>query len=248
MYNYPTNFSTHINIDNINSLILDFNKGDVNGDGVMDYVYLIGNEPLEDSPFRDNIRLMIIDGKTKNEKITNLKVDKGYSPTLFLGDFSGNTINDILISINTGGSGGFTFHYIYSYINNQPELLFDFEKFNKAYKYKVNYKKDYKVEIICKTTKTKYILDINYKGKPYLLEIYDENGKLKKAIKGRVNPLGALYPIDFQRDGTYELLAEQRIAGRYNTDGLGYVQTSLKWDGKDFVPFFTTISIYGEKL
>lgn len=77
-------------------------------------------------------------------------------------------------------------------------------------------------------------------------EIYDESGILKEPIEGWVNPLGGLYPIDFQRDGTYELYAEQRIAGRYNADGLGYVQTSLKWDGQGFVPFYQTVGIYGE--
>lgn len=35
-------------------------------------------------------------------------------------------------------------------------------------------------------------------------------------IEGWVNPLSGLYPIDFDRDGTYELEAHQTIAGRYS--------------------------------
>lgn len=90
-----------------------------------------------------------------------------------------------------------------------------------------------------------YTIDIKYKGDEYLSEIYDENGKLKQPIEGWVNPLGGLYPIDYQRDGNYELYATQRIAGRYNADGLGYVQTSLSWNGEEFIPFFQTVGILG---
>ncbi|TCO79385.1 VCBS repeat-containing protein [Marinisporobacter balticus] len=249
MYYYPMYVPRTMGLNNKNGHVLDFKQGDVNGDGIIDYVYLIGDKPYgEESPFRDHIRLKIIDGKTQQEMIIPLKENAGYGPALFLGDFSGDKVDDILINIFSGGSGGYTFYYIYSFLNNQPNMIFDFEKFNAAYVYEVNYKDNYKVEVISKNTNTKYILDITYKGEDYLSEIYDENGKLKEPIEGWVNPLGGLYPIDFQRDGTYELYAEQRIAGRYNADGLGYVQTSLKWNGQQFVPFFQTVGIYGGKI
>ncbi|WZL74366.1 VCBS repeat-containing protein [Clostridiaceae bacterium 35-E11] len=249
MHYYPMYFPKNMGMNSTNGYILDFKKGDVNGDGVIDYVYLIGNLPYgTGSPFRDHIRLKIIDGKTSRETTIQLKENAGYGPTLFLGDFTGDKVDDILISIDSGGSGGYAFYYMYSFVKNQPKMIFDFEQFNAAYIYEVNYQDNYKVEIISKNTNTRYIIDITYKGKDYLSEIYDKNGKLKEPIKGWVNPLGGLYPIDFQRDDDYELYAEQRIAGRYNADGLGYVQTSLEWKGQGFVPFFQTVGIYGEDL
>ncbi len=248
MYYDPRYFQDSMSLNHQNGYVLDCKTGDVNGDGVIDYVYLIGDKPYEDSPFRDNIRLKIVDGKTHKETIIPLKQNAGYGPSLFLGDFSKDKINDILISIDSGGSGGYAFYYIYSFVNNQPKILFDFEKFNDAFVYEVNYKDNYRVEVISQSTNTKYILDITYKGEEYLSEIYDENGKLKAPIQGWVNPLGGLYPIDFQRDGTYELYADQRIAGRYNADGLGYVQTSLAWKEKEFVPFFQTVGIFGGSI
>ncbi|QXM06271.1 VCBS repeat-containing protein [Crassaminicella indica] len=247
MYYYPMYFQRQRKVNNNRSYTLDFKQGDVNGDGILDYVYLVGNKPYGiESPFRDNIKLKIIDGKTKDETIIDLKENAGYNPTLFLGDFSGDKIDDILISINSGGSGGYAFYYIYSFLNNKPKMIFDSEKFNAEYIYDVNYKDDYKVEVLSKNTNKKYILDIQYKGEAYLSEIYDKYGNLKEPIKGWVNPLGGLYPIDFQRDGTYELYAEQRVAGRYNADALGYVQTSLKWNTNRFIHFFQTIGIFGE--
>lgn len=229
------------------SYILDFKKGDVNGDRIKDYVYIIGDKPFGDeSPARSNIRLKIVDGRTNREFIIRLKEDTGYNPTLFLGDFTGDNVKDIMVSIDSGGSGAIGFYYIYSFLDNQPEKIFDYEIFDEEYQYSVNYLDDYKAEVISEENNKRYILDLTYKGQEYLSEIYNDDGTLKEPIIGWVDPLSGLYPIDFQRDGTFELYAEQLIAGRYHADGLGYVQTSLKWDGQRFVNYYQTVGIYGE--
>jgi len=210
-----------------------------------DNVYLVCKKPYgDDSPFRDNLILIVQDGKTKFFTKIVLKENTGYNPTLFLGDFTSNKVKDILISIDSGGSGGYAFYYIYSFLRNVPKVVFDFEKFNEKYTYTVNFKDNYEVQVTDKNN-NKYIINIRYKGEEYLSEIYDENGNLKEPIEGWVNPLGGLYPVDFRRDGTYELYATRSIAGRYNADVLGYVQTSLEWNGKDFKPFFQTLGILG---
>ena len=76
----------------------------------------------------------------------------------------GDGTADILISIASGGSGGIMYYYIYSFINNTPQLLFDFNANN-----------------------------------------------------------------------VYELLAYQKIAGRYNADSLGYILNTLKWKDNIFI-------------
>lgn len=224
---YPQNMS--------NIYILDFRQGDVNGDHIPDNIYLVGRKPYGlDSPFVDNITLKIRDGKTNCLYSIPLKFNAGYSPALFLGDFINNKVKDILISIDSGGSGGYGFFYIYSFLNNQVQKLFDFELFNYYYRYNVIYKDNYKVEIINKTLNKKFTIDISNKGNAYLSEIYDENGKLKAPLQGYVSALNRLYPVDFQRDGNYELYAIQRIIGRYNADTLGFVETPLRWNGQRF--------------
>lgn len=244
MYYYPLFFRNQMKCNK--KYILDFKRGDVNGDKIIDNVYLVGEKPSGiGSPFVDNITLIIQDGKTKDFTRIPLKANAGYNPTIFLGDFTNDKVDDILVSIDSGGSGGLAFYYIYSFLDNEPQKIFDFEKFNKKYKYDVIYKDCYQVEVTSKDGSKKYTIDIKYKGEEYLSEIYDERGKLKQPIEGWVNPLGGLYPIDFQRDGVYELYALQRIAGRYNADGLGYIQTSLEWNGKEFIPFFQTLGIFG---
>ena len=169
----------------------------------------------------------------------------GYSPLLFLGDFTGDGVDDILVSIVSGGSGGITYYYIFTDTNNVPMMIFDYNIFNNFYKYDVIYRDNYKAEVINRTLNTSFIIDLNYKGKQYLDEIYYSNGKLKKPINGFVNGLSGLYPVDFDSNGVYELLGYQKIAGQYNADSLGYIQTSLKWDGRVFVPFDQMVAVEG---
>jgi hypothetical protein len=209
-------------------------RGDVTGDRVPDNLYIMGTK-TNSSPFIQNITLLIQDGKTGRVMNVPLNENAGYNPRIYLADFTGDGIDDILISIDSGGSGGMMYQYIYSFVNNRLKLIFDFDVYNKEYEYDVTYKDDYKVELNSIENEEEYIIDISLRDEDYLNEIYDENGQLKEQINGFVNPLGGLFPVDFNSDGVYELLAYQRIAGRYNADSLGYVLNTLKWKGNRFV-------------
>lgn len=215
--------------------VLDQKLGDVNGDRIPDLVYLTGSRS-PDSPYIQNIALHIRDGRTHQDSTLPLKQNSGYNPTIQLADCTGDGANDIIVVIDSGGSGGFIYAYVYAYLNNQPFLLFDYELYNHAHVYSVNYEDNYRVRATSYTPASTYIIDLTYKGQPYLSEIYNPDGKLKQPIQGDVNPLGGLYPVDFDRNGQYELMALQRITGRYNADGLGYFMNELKWNGTQFYP------------
>lgn len=214
--------------------VVSFVQGDLTGDGISDSVYLTGIK-TQDSPFTQNITLLIQDGITGRYTRIPLSENAGYNPRLLLGEFRGDGTLDILISIDSGGSGGIMFHYIYSFLNNIPQLMFDFNLYNQEYNYDVTYKDNYKVEVISRKNDQKYVIDISNRGDEYLNEIYDENGKLKSPISGFVNPLSGLYPVDFDSNNVYDLLAYQKIAGRYNADSLGYVQNILLWKSDRFI-------------
>ncbi|MBI6871996.1 VCBS repeat-containing protein [Clostridium aciditolerans] len=231
---------------NIGSNIVAYVRGDVNGDRIPDNIYLVGVKSPS-SPFIQNITLLVLDGRTGRVVSVPLNENAGYNPRLFLGDFTGDGINDILISIDSGGSGAIMYHYIYSFTNNTPQLIFNFNSYNAEYNYDVIYKDNYKVEVTSKANNIKYIIDISLKGEDYLKEIYDENGKLKRPISGFVNPLSGLYPVDFDSNGVYELLAYQKIAGRYNADSLGYILNTLKWKGNRFVLDNQNVAIWGSQ-
>ncbi len=224
--------------------IVAFVQGDVTGDGVTDHVYLTGIK-TSDSPFTQNITLHVKDGRTGVLTSIPLRENVGYDPSLFLGDFTGDGVADILISIATGGSGGIMYHYVVSFVDNKAKLLFDFNVYNDRYQYDVTYQDNYKVEVVSKVNNHKYIIDISTRDPEYLTEIYDGNGKLKSPITGFVNPLSGLYPVDFDSNKVYELLAYQKIAGRYNADSLGYIMNTLGWKDNRFVLQNQYLAIFG---
>lgn len=221
--------------------------GDVDGDGVGDHVILSGRK-TPDSPYLQDLTLVVQNGRTHKQTEIPLQHNQGYNPTLFLGDFTGDRAEDILVISDTGGSGGTINAELFMYHRGQYKEIFHDEDFNKRFKYNVAYQDQYKVNVISHELKEKYILDLQYKGTEYLNEIYTNQGKLKKPINGWVNPLSGLYPIDFNRDGIYELLAYQRIAGQYNADSLGFIQTTLAWKGQRFEPTRQDIAIVGGEL
>lgn len=219
-------------------------SGDVNGDGTADNVFLIGYM-APDSPFVRNITLVIQDGLTGQFYEIPLKENAGYDPALFLGDFTGDGVPDIMVSINSGGSGAFMYHYIYSDLDNRPKLLFDSEKYNSEYKYTVTYRDGYAAEVVSINSNKRYLLDLSYKGREYLDEIYYGDGTLKEPVRGFVNPLSTLLPVDMDYDGVLGLMAWQKIAGRYNADSLGYIQNILRWDGEKFRLYDQYAAVYG---
>lgn len=222
--------------------------GDVNGDGVPDYVYLTAIKPMDQgSPFWGNITLMIRCGASG--KIYSIPLDSnanaGYNPTVFLGDFTKDGIEDILIRIDSGGSGAFTYDYVYSFVNNQARKLFDYNQYNEQNRYTVEYMNGYKVKVTSSSTAQNYIIDISGRGADYLSPIYETNGMLKAPIQGDVNGVSGFYPVDMDRNGVYEIQAYQRITGLYNADSLGYVINTLQWNGQQFAIWQQWVAIFG---
>ncbi|WP_018923130.1 hypothetical protein [Salsuginibacillus kocurii] len=246
--NYFQNTASTPSLDS-SMTVLTWTTGDVSGDSMNDHIYLLG-EPLADSPLRKNIKLLVVDGQSHYSYIVDLPDDQGYDPRLFLGDFTGNGVEEVMISIASGGSGGYSYYMIYSFVHHQPVLLFDNERFDNMFTYQVNYEDDFKVHVVNNTLNLAFIVDISLRPPAYLKEIYLKNGQLKAPIEGWVSGLNQLYPIDFNGDGVYDLLAVQRVIGQYSADGLGLMQTQLSWDTNIFAPAFNeqSLAIYSTEI
>lgn len=221
---------------------------DVTGDGYYDQIFLTGSKE-SDSPYVRNITLLVREGQTNVLNVFPLTENAGYEPTLSFYDFTGDGVSDILVTIQSGGSGGIIFAYIYSYQNGRLTKVFDSITFNEQHSYKVNYENDYKVSIVSSNPSKRYILDLQYKGTEYLNEIYNPDGILKQPIEGWVDPVSGLYPIHItSQNGKYYILTNEQIAGRFHADSLGYVENLLNWSNGQFQIVRQTVSIYGENI
>jgi hypothetical protein len=161
-----------------NRTLLTMQEGDVSGDGVPDKVYLYGSKTGDSaSSFVDNLSIVIEDGYSGKISIITPEMNAGYHPRLFLGDFTADHVEDIKLSIDSGGSGGYGYFYIYTYINNTPKEIFNFNQYNALYQYKVDYTDLYRVEVYNMNQDKLFVLDISYKGDEYVSQYYDELGR-----------------------------------------------------------------------
>ncbi|WP_242840718.1 VCBS repeat-containing protein [Clostridium hydrogeniformans] len=230
-------------------IVIDVRMGDVTGDKVYDRVMLVGSKPYgKNSPFVNNMYVVVFNSKTKKYIKVPLKNDVGYNPRLFLGDFTGDGVLDIWVSVDSGGSGGFAYYDLFTYDGDGFKNIFNNDIFNTRSRFKVEYMDNYVVRVYGGNNEKSYLIDIRDKDPEYLNEIYNSDGTLKAKLSGDVTPLNRAYPVDFESDGVYDIYAIQRITGRYNADEIGLVNNALKWDESYFQDFTENVSIFGSNL
>lgn len=223
--------------------------GDVNGDGIMDTVYLYGQFNGPPGIYADNITLVIQDGRSNKSTTVHPKNNAGYNARLFLGDFNKDGILDIMISTDTGGSGGYEDFTIYSFRNNRLQGLFNVDNYYDKYTFQSNYADFYKVRVESPELNVLFMIDISTKGSDYLSQFYDDKGILKSPVQGGVLALGALYPIiTDNKSYHFDLLGLQRIIGPTNADTLGYVENLLTWHDTEFISKRLTVSVLGVNI
>ncbi|WP_152396714.1 hypothetical protein [Paenibacillus guangzhouensis] len=106
------------------TVLLDQQLIDVNKDGVLDMAYVVGTREDNKSAYSLDINLIVVDGKTAKIMNANIIGFDGYMPYInFAGDFNGDKANDIMLTADTGGSGGYITSRIVSFYNNTPKVI-----------------------------------------------------------------------------------------------------------------------------
>lgn len=218
--------------------IFDRKIADVTGDQVDDFIYLVGNKKSPDAIYQEDITIMVVDGVTSEVTEYPLNLNGGYSSTLFLGDFNQDGVDDIYVSISSGGSGNIHYYYIYSFKDKKPVELFDYNDLNNLYDWSISFTDNYAVLVKNNTLNQTYKLDLSTMDNELLDKYYTPDGKVKENLSGDVLPLGELNPIMTPRgQGAYSLLASQRIIGIATVDLLGTVEIYLTYQEGEFVPY-----------
>lgn len=214
-----------------NQYIIDEQKADVTGDGYKDTVYLIGKKTSSSSIYVEDMMLKIIVGGNTSRVIeVGLGNLSGYDGKLFLGDFTGDKIADIMVSAATGGSGGIienriaTINSYYTgklIFNSKNNLGLNFSgKFIDGFKAdlkEANYDLEMTIDLLA--FKDEYIKD----------KIYNEYGKVLKNIEPWADSYSKLEPVDYDGDGIYELQGYQVISGVYHANRISNVESTWKY-------------------
>ncbi|GAE90174.1 hypothetical protein [Acetivibrio straminisolvens] len=233
--NYYGNYADNrfIYTNRQNTYTLDRQIGDVNGDGVPDIVYLVGDK--NQNSFYENIRIMVQDGSTLHWYVIPLypNYSTAFDPWLFLGSFTGFSSKEIMVSLPVGGSGALTYYYVISFYNNKAEYMLGPEQFTnltQTLKVEVKYMDNYRVLVESNKLNQSYIVDVSDRKEFYEGTVYNKEGKLIKPLEGFVIYQPHLYPIKMDGIAPYKLLAQNDIAGTSHADGLGYTVTYWKYD------------------
>lgn len=234
-------------------VLVDEKIGDVTGDGIRDRVCLVGDK-MADSAYIHNITIDVYYGNSQTgwQNITEVS---GYNPSIFLGDFTKNRVQDILFSLDIKydnlirrkkGEYGAS---LYTYIEESFDIIFESDRYNMEYRFFTEFTNFYKVNILSVSMNKLFTLDISYKGIEYLSRYYDKNGKLIKPVQGRVFDAGTIIPVVSNlADNFFDLRAVHAIIGTSDNDILGYVENLLSWNGTQFISISMTVSTPGTYL
>lgn len=215
-------------------VIIDRQTGDITGDGKPKNIFLVGKKPDANSNYADDLSIVVQDSTSQNAVTAKLPNVGGYNSTLFIGDFSGDKVKDVLATIPTGGSGGIVEHRIVTFVG-EPKIIFGAEE-NKGIAATGRFVDGFRFELTDKTTKRSALVDLANKKDTYIkAKIYDPSGTLLRPQNGSVNSLGALNPVDIENDGIYELRGQQRVTGIANADTVAYLYSIWKYENQKWI-------------
>jgi uncharacterized iron-regulated membrane protein len=127
--------------------VVDERHADVTGDGVADTVQLVGRN-LASGGFAREHQMLVTDGATGQRLSAELGDESGgFDQPLFLGDFDGDKVADILVSIPTGGSGGVVHYYLLTMAGSNPRYIVLPKAFLAGPRFKIAFLDQFKVKV-----------------------------------------------------------------------------------------------------
>lgn len=195
-------------------------------------VMLFGIQLDPHSPYFDELELKIL---TSDEHSYTFPLSYGgYNPQLFLGDFTGKGISQLLITSSSGGSGDYADIHLYGFENDGLEELFSSAQFNNRFSYNTYYLPYYEAQITSYAADLVFNLKLTQLSPDHLSLIYNNAGQVTTKNEPLVSAINAAFPIKLPQNTYYDLLLWQRIIGPTNADTLGTIQTLITFVSAPF--------------
>ncbi len=156
--------------------------------------------------FRENIEIKV--KGEESEIVAEPSVNVGYNPQIFVGNFADNGLEQVLYSVESGGSGGYSFYQLFSFKDEKVQSIFNSEDFNPT---------------ISATHLENDIIQIDYQGKILYLDSSSSGCQNKDDCSLYVSSVNAIMPYYNIALDRYFLEIYQRIYGGYEANNLGYI-------------------------
>lgn len=205
-------------------VIIDAKDGNITDKFSQDKVILTGVKKFESSDYLDDLVITInkdVSGDSIEKKISYA----GYDLRLFLGDFNGDGVSEIMIKGLLEKSIGSYMFVVYAFKDDDLVEIYNHNRFNMMSKFDCKYLDNYRAEIISEKTKEKYIVDLSLRPRRYLDLVYDDNGKLKENSNIKVTNLRNVYAIETDEMDIYNLALTQVVVGQDNEDLISTIES-----------------------
>lgn len=218
---------------NNKKVIIDVAYGSITNKYSDDSVVLVGEFHDEKSNHANSLQLVI--NRENDLPITVNVPYNGYNMQLFVGDFTGDKIDNIMIrgeyenpQIYKDGHDNlisYELGVIYKYESEKLIEIFNMKKYKNNNLACAKFKSNYRTSVSC--GKKKYLIDLSTRPKEYLNKIYDEDKKVKTNLKPTLDNPSEIFPMKVVFSDCYNLLIYQRIVGINNSDVIGTIETLI---------------------
>lgn len=218
---------------NNKKVIIDVAYGSITNKYSDDSVVLVGEFHDEKSNHANSLQLVI--NRENDLPITVNVPYNGYNMQLFVGDFTGDKIDNIMIrgeyenpQIYKDGHDNlisYELGVIYKYESEKLIEIFNMKKYKNNNLACAKFKSNYRTAVSC--GKKKYLIDLSTRPKEYLNKIYDEDKRVKTNLKPTLDNPSEIFPMKVVFSDCYNLLIYQRIVGINNSDVIGTIETLI---------------------
>lgn len=208
---------------------------------------LLKGQREKDGIYYTNVRIEILDDSGNVLTVIKPKTNSGYNPNIMLPEFLGDGTQQVFLSLESGGSGGYGFYYVYGFKDKNLKVMFDYEKFGKENAFVGKFLDGYRAEIKAIGKPDLYMLDLSKKPQDYKDMIWNARGKLLKPVAVNIGGVNTVFPYFNSSEGRCQLNVYQKATGVAEAYALGYINSQLSYGEQGFEVYFQTMNIYPDK-
>ena len=212
------------------ALTLASETGKVTAPGVEADVSLVGTRSNGSDDSYDALYICIDDPRTDKQSMLKLptSISGGFAPRMFLGDFTGDKLDDVLVTTVAAGNITTMNAAIYSFAGGKKTPILN-STVAAPPKFTGQLESNYRVVMSIPGQPKKMAVSLRGKAEKYEADGVYSKGKLVKPVKLSCGGYADLKPAHADSDKIYELRVTQRVFAPGNADEVAQLGSVIKW-------------------